>query len=148
MIITGKYPNLRLRRGRKSDWSRRLTQENKLSVNDLILPIFLIEGKNKKQSIKTMPGVYRYSIDKLSMILDKAVKNKIPMVALFPYTNIKLKDNFGSESLNENNLVCRAIRYIKNKYKNKIGKVVESEIKNSSNDLKKQKQNLRGRKKK
>ena len=121
MIITGKYPSLRLRRNRKTDWARRLTQENKLSVNDLILPIFLIEGKNVKQSIKTMPGVYRYSINKLSVILDKAVKNKIPMVALFPYTNVKLKDNFGSEALNENNLVCRAIRYIKNKYKNNIG---------------------------
>ena len=121
MIITGKYPSLRLRRNRKTDWARRLTQENKLSVNDLILPIFLIEGKNVKQSIKTMPGVYRYSINKLSVILDKAVKNKIPMVALFPYTNVKLKDSFGSEALNENNLVCRAIRHIKNKYKNSIG---------------------------
>ena len=91
MIITGKYPNLRLRRNRKTDWSRRLIQENSLSVNDLILPIFLIEGKNKKQSISTMPGVYRYSVDKIPLILDKAVKNKIPMVALFPYTKKKIK---------------------------------------------------------
>ena len=73
MIITGKYPNLRLRRNRNSDWSRRLVRENTLSVNDLILPIFLIEGKNKRQSIKSMPNVYRYSIDRLSEILDKAV---------------------------------------------------------------------------
>ena len=90
MIITGKYPNLRLRRNRNSDWSRRLVRENTLSVNDLILPIFLIEGKNKRQSIKSMPNVYRYSIDRLSEILDKAVSNKIPMVALFPYTNLSL----------------------------------------------------------
>ena len=121
MIITGKYPSLRLRRNRKTDWSRRLTQENILSVNDLILPIFLIEGKNKRQLIKSMPGVYRYSINKLSVILDKAERNKIPMVALFPYTNAKIKDNYGSEALNENNLVCRAIRYIKKRYKNNIG---------------------------
>ena len=86
MIITGKYPNLRLRRNRKSDWSRRLVQENNLSVDDLILPIFLIEGKNKKIPIKSMPGVYRYSINKLGTIIDKAVNKKIPMVALFPYT--------------------------------------------------------------
>ena len=121
MIITGKYPNLRLRRNRNSDWSRRLVRENTLSVNDLILPIFLIEGKNKRQSIKSMPNVYRYSIDRLSEILDKAVSNKIPMVALFPYTNSSLKNNHGTESLNEDNLVCRAIKYIKKKYKNSIG---------------------------
>ena len=121
MIITGKYPNLRLRRNRKKNWSRRLTQENSLSVNDLILPIFLVEGKNKKEEIKSMPDVYRYSVDKLSSILDKAVKNKIPMVALFPYVNSRLKNVYGSESLNENNLVCRAIRFIKKRYKDNIG---------------------------
>ena len=121
MIITGKYPNLRLRRNRKSDWSRRLIQENNLSINDLILPIFLTEGINKKIPIKSMPDVYRYSIDKLGTILDRAIKRKIPMIALFPYTNPKIKNELGSEALNENNLVCRAIRYIKKKYKNSIG---------------------------
>ena len=121
MIITGKYPNLRLRRNRKSDWTRRLVQENNLSVNDLILPIFVIDGKNKKESIKTMPDVYRYSVDRLPIIIDKAVKSKIPLIAIFPYTNSNLKNNFGHEALNENNLVCRAIRLIKKKYKNKIG---------------------------
>ncbi len=121
MIITGKYPNLRLRRNRNSDWSRRLVRENTLSVNDLILPIFLIEGSNRKQSIKTMPDIYRYSVNRLSEIIDKAVYNKIPMVALFPYTAKKLKNNSGSESLNEDNLVCKAIQYIKKKYKNSIG---------------------------
>ena len=121
MIITGKYPNLRLRRNRKSEWSRRLVQESNLSVNDLILPIFIIDGKNKKESIKSMPEIFRYSVDKIPIILDRAVKNKIPMVALFPHTNIKLKNNSGDEALNENNLVCRAIRLIKKKYKNKIG---------------------------
>ena len=121
MIITGKYPNLRLRRNRKSDWCRRLVEENTLSANDLILPIFITDGKNKKESIKSMPGIYRYSVDKIPTILDGAVKNKIPMVALFPYTNFKLKNNMGTEALNENNLVCKAIRLIKKKYKNKIG---------------------------
>ena len=121
MIITGKYPNLRLRRNRNSDWSRRLVRENTLSVNDLILPIFLVDGKNKKQSIKGMPEIYRYSVNRLSEVVDKAVSNKIPMVALFPYTEKKLKNAMGSEALNENNLVCKAIRLIKQKYKNKIG---------------------------
>ena len=81
-MITGKYPNLRLRRNRKANWTRRLVEESNLSCNDLILPIFLIDGKNKVQSIKTMPGVFRYSIDKLSKILDKAIFLKIHLVAL------------------------------------------------------------------
>ena len=121
MIITGKFPSLRLRRNRKFDWTRRLIQESSLSPNDLILPIFLIDGKNKIQSIKSMPGIYRYSIDKLGKIIDRAISLKIPMVALFPYTNIKAKNEIGSEALNEDNLVCRATRYIKKKYKNQIG---------------------------
>ena len=121
MIITGKYPNLRMRRSRKNSWSRRLVQENSLSYNDLILPIFLTDGSNKKIPIKSMPNIYRYSIDKLSKIIDKSIKKKIPMIALFPQTKIKFKDPLGSEALNENNLVCKAIRYIKKRYKNEIG---------------------------
>ena len=121
MIITGTYPKLRLRRNRRFDWSRRLIQENNLSVDDLILPIFITEGKKIKQPIKSMPDVYRYSIDNLNLILDKAIKYKIPMVALFPYTNKKLKNDKGSEAINENNLICQAIKYIKKKYRNKIG---------------------------
>ena len=120
-MITGKFPALRLRRSRKNDWSRRLIEENTLSPSDFILPIFLIEGKNKKQPIKSMPGVYRYSVDKLSLIIDRAVKNKLPMVALFPYTDNRKKNSLGTEALNEDNLVCRALRYVKKRYKNQIG---------------------------
>ena len=120
-MITGNYPNLRLRRSRKNDWSRRLIQENSLSSSDFILPIFLIDGKNTKQSIKTMPDVYRYTVDKLGIIVDRAIKNKIPMVALFPYIKKTLKNNVGAEALNEDNLVCKAITYIKKRYKNEIG---------------------------
>ena len=112
-MITGKYPSLRLRRTRKYNWSRKLVEENNLSSNDLIYPIFLIEGKNKKQPIKSMPGIHRYSIDQLEKIINNVIKCKIPMVALFPSTPISKKDKFGSEALNENNLVCKAIRYIK-----------------------------------
>ena len=85
-MITGKFPNLRLRRSRKYSWSRRLVEENSLSSNDFILPIFLIDGKNKKKAIKSMPGVYRYTIDQLGVIVSEAIKNKIPMIALFPST--------------------------------------------------------------
>ena len=120
-MITGKFPALRLRRNRKTDWSRRLIEENNLTPNDFILPIFLIDGKNKKQSIKSMPGVYRYTIDKLNNIVDRAIKKGIPMIALFPYTEKRKKNNLGTEAINENNLVCRALQRIKNKYKNEIG---------------------------
>jgi porphobilinogen synthase len=120
-MITGKFPSLRLRRSRKYSWSRRLVQENSLSVNDFILPIFLMDGKNKRQAIKTMPDVYRYSIDKLDIIVGNAIKYKIPMIALFPSTSQKNKNIFGTEALNKNNLVCKAIRYIKKKFKNNIG---------------------------
>ena len=85
-MITGKFPNLRLRRSRKYNWSRRLVQENNLSTNDLILPLFLIDGKNIKQTIKSMPGIYRYTIDRLGGVINNAINNRIPMVALFPYT--------------------------------------------------------------
>ena len=120
-MITGKYPSLRLRRTRKYNWSRKLIQENNLSSSDLIYPIFLIEGKNKKQAIKSMPGIYRYSIDRLGIIINNVIKHKIPMVALFPSTPNNKKDKFGTEALNENNLVCRAIRFIKKRFKNNIG---------------------------
>tara|TARA_B100000963_G_scaffold271441_1_gene239615 strand:- start:857 stop:1849 length:993 start_codon:yes stop_codon:yes gene_type:complete len=120
-MITGKYPSLRLRRTRKFDWTRRLTQENNLSSSDLIYPIFLMEGKNKKQEIKSMPGVYKYSIDQLGMIVNNVLKHKIPMVALFPSTPNNKKDENGTEALNEDNLVCRAIKGIKKKFKNDIG---------------------------
>ena len=92
MIITGKFPALRLRRNRKFEWTRRLIQESSLSTSDLILPIFLIDGKNKIQPIKTMPGINRYTIDKLTKVIDSALSQKIPMVALFPvsYTHLTL----------------------------------------------------------
>tara|TARA_Y100000591_G_scaffold96820_1_gene82088 strand:- start:3758 stop:4747 length:990 start_codon:yes stop_codon:yes gene_type:complete len=120
-MITGKYPSLRLRRNRKYSWTRRLIRENELSSNDLILPIFLIEGKNKKKEIKSMPGISRYSIDMLPKIIDKALKNKIPMIAFFPYIQKNKKNIFASEALNENNLVCRAIQLVKKRYNNNIG---------------------------
>ncbi len=120
-MITGKFPSLRLRRTRKHTWSRRLIQENNLSSNDFILPIFLIEGKNKKQPIKSMQGVYRYTIDKIGNVVSSAIKYGIPMIALFPATPNKKKNKFGNEALNEDNLVCTATRYIKKRFKNNIG---------------------------
>ena len=117
MKILGNYPTTRLRRVRNTNWVRRLVSENNLSVNDLILPIFLTEGKNKIENIKNMPGVKRYTIDKLNTILQKCKRYRIPMVALFPYTKKSKRDLLGKEALNENNLVCKAINLIKKNFK-------------------------------
>ncbi len=116
MKIIGSFPKIRLRRLRKSKWIRDLVSETTISKNDLILPIFIREGKNKIDSIKSMPDVKRYTIDKLPIILKQVKKYKIPAVALFPYTSKNKKDKIGSEALNPNNLVCRSIRYIKEKF--------------------------------
>ena len=120
-MITGKFPNLRLRRTRKFNWSRKLVQENYLSSYDLIYPLFIVEGKNKKKPIKSMSNVYQYSVDNLGSIVNTVIKNKIPMIALFPSTPSNKKDPLGNEALNENNLVCKAIRFIKKRFKNDIG---------------------------
>ena len=118
MKISGKYPNTRLRRVRKSSWFRKLVSENSLSNNDLILPIFVCEGKNKIQPIRLMPGVNRYSVDKLRTIMNKVKKFKIPMVSIFPHTPKSKKNNYGTEALNENNLVCQSVKFIKKNYPN------------------------------
>ena len=120
-MITGRYPSLRLRRNRKFSWIRRLIRENDLSSNDLILPIFLTDGRNKKSQISSMPGVYRYSVDMLTKVVDQTLKNKIPMIALFPNILTGKKNNLGTEALNENNLICMALKKIKKRYKNEIG---------------------------
>ena len=116
MKIIGSFPKIRLRRLRKSKWIRDLVSETTISKNDLILPIFIREGKNKIDSIKSMPDIKRYTIDKLPIILKQVKKYKIPAVALFPYTSKNKKDKIGSEALNPNNLVCRSIRFIKEKF--------------------------------
>jgi len=120
MKIIESYPNVRLRRNRKTEWSRRLVSENNLSTNDLIWPIFIREGKKIKEPINTMPGIYRYSLDLVEKLVEKAVKNKIPVIALFPHTPSSKKNYKGSEALNKNNLVCKALRLIKKNY-NEIG---------------------------
>ena len=119
MKYPGKYPKTRLRRNRTHDWVRRLVSENNLTSSDLILPIFICEGKNKREKINSMPGVFRYSIDNLEGLVNKASNYKIPLIALFPSTPKSKKDPYGKEALNENNLVCRALRKIKKN--NKIG---------------------------
>lgn len=119
--MIGTYPALRMRRNRKADWIRRLVSEYNLSVNDLILPLFVKEGNKEKEVIKSMPDVYKYSIKGLCKVVEKACKLKIPLVALFPNIRSNKKDADGIEALNENNLICEAIRSLKKEFRNDIG---------------------------
>ena len=104
-----KFPSTRLRRNRQSSWIRNLVEEHSLTSNDLIWPVFICEGKNKKEEIKSMPNVYRYSIDNLNEVRDIAESQNINLIALFPYTPKELKSNDGKEALNPENLVCKSI---------------------------------------
>ena len=110
-----------MRRNRKADWIRRLVSEHNLSTNDLVLPLFVKDGRKKKEPIKSMPNVFRYSVDELSKVVEKACKLKIPLIALFPYTNNAKKNFNGSEAFNPNNLICKSLNVLKKRFKNDIG---------------------------
>ena len=112
----GKFPTTRLRRNRMKEFSRRLISENKLTVDNLIWPLFVCEGEKVKDPIKSMPDVFRYSIDSLLKEVEQAVNLKIPAIALFPQIDTSLKNSEGSLALDENNLVCRSIRSIKKEF--------------------------------
>jgi porphobilinogen synthase len=103
----------RLRRNRKSAWSRKLVREHTLTVDDLIWPLFMVEGENVRQPIASMPHVERLSIDQLVREAVNAAEWGIPCLALFPYTDPHLRDEQGSQALNPDNLICRALRAIK-----------------------------------
>jgi porphobilinogen synthase len=103
----------RPRRNRKADWSRRLVREHELSVNDLIWPLFLIEGTSRREPVGSMPRVERISVDEAVREAERAAKLRIPALAVFPNTDPALRDPRGSEALNAKNLVCRAVRAIK-----------------------------------
>ena len=106
----------RMRRNRKSEWARRLVRENVLTTNDLIWPLFVIDGDNKRAPIASMPGVERLSVDQAVRDAERAVKLNIPCIALFPYTEPSLRDDIGSEATNTDNLVCQSVRAIKTEF--------------------------------
>ncbi len=103
----------RPRRLRRTDWSRRLVQENQLSSNDFIYPVFLLEGKNRQEEVKSMPGVSRVSLDLLLPIAEDCVKLGIPVMALFPVISSELKTADGKEAFNPNGLIPAAIKELK-----------------------------------
>jgi porphobilinogen synthase len=108
-----KFPFTRLRRSRAYQWSRRLINDVYIDSSDFILPVFVQKGSKKKDQIETMPGIYRYSIDLLDGVIERALKNKIPAIAIFPLVENSKKNKLGSEAINKNNLACKAIQKIK-----------------------------------
>ncbi|MES2602960.1 MAG: porphobilinogen synthase [Pseudomonadota bacterium] len=106
----------RMRRNRKSEWARRLVRENVLTTDDLIWPLFVVDGNNLRAPIASMPGVDRLSVDQCVRDAERAMKLDIPCIALFPYTDPSLRDETGSEALNANNLVCQSVRAIKKEF--------------------------------
>jgi porphobilinogen synthase len=111
--LTPRYPATRMRRVRKTDWSRRLVAENELTPSDFIWPVFVHEGENLALDIPSMPGVKRLSIDLLLIAAREAYNLGIPVIALFPAVEQDLKTDDGKEALNSNNIICKAIRALK-----------------------------------
>src|SRR5262245_27312866 len=109
----GCFPAVRMRRNRRTGWSRRLVAENALTPANLIWPLFVVEGSGVKQPVESMPGIYRLSADLVLEAAEEAVKLGIPAIALFPYTNPALRTEDGREAHNPDNLVCRATRAIR-----------------------------------
>ncbi|QWE01450.1 porphobilinogen synthase [Polynucleobacter sp. JS-Mosq-20-D10] len=112
------FPAHRPRRMRRDDWSRRLMQENHLSTNDLIYPVFLLEGTNQSQAVASMPGVNRVSLDLLFSVAQECVSLGIPVLALFPVIDASLKTPDGKEAFNPNGLVPNAVRELKKRFPN------------------------------
>ena len=110
------FPSTRLRRVRASYFSKLISSENSLSVNDLIMPLFIADGHGVREEIKSMPGTYIYSLDNLMAHIDNIVNLEIPAIALFPKIDVSLKDRAGSIAVEPDNLICRAVRKIKSAY--------------------------------
>lgn len=123
--MSRSFPQTRLRRNRSDFWLRELLQEHHLSVNDLILPLFVQEGNNKSSKIQSLPNIERLSIDLLLKKIALAIKYGIKAIALFPVIDEQLKTNDAKEAYNHNNLICRAIKAIKQEFNNQIGIIAD-----------------------
>jgi porphobilinogen synthase len=121
----GSYPQTRLRRLRREDWSRRLVQENRLTVDDLIWPLFVCEGKSRREAISSLPGVERLATDLVVEAVGEAIKLGIPAVALFPATPGTKKTAECEEAVNANNLVCQTVHAVKQVHGNRIGVICD-----------------------
>ncbi|CAA9233036.1 MAG: Porphobilinogen synthase [uncultured Acetobacteraceae bacterium] len=116
MEALGRFPNTRLRRNRRDAWTRRLVSENALSTDDLIWPVFVMEGVGRESAVESMPGIVRVSVDRLAKHVEPAVRLGVPAVALFPMTPRDKRDEDGTEAANPDNLICQAARSLKREF--------------------------------
>ena len=116
MQILGQFPSVRMRRMRRDDFSRRLMRENSVSVDDLIYPVFILDGQRRREAVASMPGVERLSIDELLPVADECVRLGIPVMALFPVIEGNLKSADGREAMNPEGLVPRTVRTLKQRF--------------------------------
>jgi porphobilinogen synthase len=116
MQILGQFPAVRMRRMRRDDFSRRLMREHALTVDDLIYPVFVLDGERRREAVASMPGIERLSIDELLPVADECVRLGIPVLALFPVIDSALKSPDGREAANPAGLVPRAVRTLKQHY--------------------------------
>lgn len=121
----GQFPQTRLRRLRRYEWSRRLVAERQLNVSDLILPLFVHEGQKRRESVASMPGVERLSIDLLVETVGTAIELGIPAIALFPATEPAKKTADAAEATNPQNLICRAVSAVKATHRDAIGVICD-----------------------
>ena len=111
--IVAPFPKTRLRRNRRDAWSRRLVAETRLKAADLIWPVFILDGRNRREPVSSMPGIERLSVDRLLPLLEEATELGIPAIALFPVIDAQLKTADGAAALDPDSLMCRAVRAIK-----------------------------------
>jgi porphobilinogen synthase len=116
MKIYGQFPAVRMRRMRRDDFSRRLMRETVLSANDLIYPVFILEGKDRTEDVASMPGVERMTLDRLLPVAEQCLRLRIPVLALFPVIEQKLKTLDGREAFNAKGLVPRAVAALKKRF--------------------------------
>ena len=116
MKTYGSFPSVRMRRMRRDDFSRRLMREHVLTTNDLIYPVFVMEGAKKTQAVASMPGVERYTLDKLLPVAENCLKLGVPVLALFPVIDAKLKTLDGREAMNAKGLIPRVVRALKKEF--------------------------------
>ena len=116
MNIYGSFPSVRMRRMRRDDFSRRLMRETVVTADDLIYPVFILEGKNRTEKVASMPGVERLTVDRLLLVAERCLKLRVPVMALFPVIEQKLKSLDGREAFNPNGLIPRAVGALKKRF--------------------------------
>ena len=116
MYVLGKFPQRRMRRNRRDDFSRRLVREHVVTTDDLIYPVFVIDGKGRREAVASMPGIERVTPDQLLGVVERCLELRVPAIALFPVVGSELKTPGAEEAYNDNGLIPQTIREVKSRF--------------------------------